>query len=184
MPTPHGGGNNPKLSKAKQAFLWAEGDQESGNNYSAVNASSGALGRWQVMPANVGPWTLETVGRTLTPDEFLASHAAQDDVAVGVLGGYFDSYGPRGAAAMWYSGQPDWHATYGNPPVYQYVDDVIALMAKAPGGAGLNLAAYENVQLPPPDSMTSWAPKVRVSAGSLSAAADHLVKTADAIRRL
>ena len=180
-PAPPSGGG---ISKAEGAFLWAEGEQESGNNYSAVNQSSGALGRWQVMPANVAPWTRQAVGRTLTPDQFLNSHTAQDDVAVTILGGYFLTYGAAGAAAMWYSGQPDPTKTYGNPPVYQYVNDVLALMRHAPGGAGLNLSPYEPVTTPPPDSMTSWAPKVRASAGHLSATAAELLTAAAAIRRL
>ena len=70
----------------------------------------------------------------MTPDQFLHSEKAQNAVAWHILGGDYDRYGPRGAASVWYSGQPDWTKTYGNPPVYQYVDSVIALMAHYPGG--------------------------------------------------
>jgi hypothetical protein len=123
-----------KKTTEKEAFLWAEGQQESGGNYRAVNSSSGALGKWQVMPANLPSWLHESGLPDMTPEQFLDSDTAQNKVAETILGGDFDRYGPRGAASVWYSGQPDWRATYGDPPVYQYVDDVIALMAHAPSG--------------------------------------------------
>jgi len=109
-------------------FLAAIRKQESGGNYRAVNSSSGALGAYQVMPANVASWTQRALGHALTPAQYLASDSAQDAVASTILGGYFNKYGAAGAAAMWYSGQPDPTKTYGSPPVYQYVKDVLALI--------------------------------------------------------
>lgn len=110
-------------------------DQESGGSYTIVN-SIGAMGAYQVMPENLATWTREALGHTLTKSQFLASPADQDKVARYVIGGYYSKYGAQGAASMWYSGQPDYTKTYGNPPVYQYVKDVIA---KALGtGAGLS----------------------------------------------
>lgn len=112
-----------------EAFLWSLTQQESGGNYSAVGVwvdGDRAYGRYQVMGANVGPWTAKYYGRRLTPQQFLGNRAAQDAVVRGVLGGYYRKYGARGAAAMWYSGQPNPNKTYGNPPVYQYVNSVIS----------------------------------------------------------
>lgn len=117
------------------AFLWAIGQQESGGSYSTVNSSSGALGKYQVMPANVAAWTKKALGHSISTSEFLASPSAQESVARTILGGYYQKYGAAGAAAAWYSGQPDPNATYGNPPVYKYVASVLALMAKAPASA-------------------------------------------------
>ena len=115
-------------SGSLDAFLYAERMQESGGNYSAVNASSGALGAYQVMPANVASWTERALGHSLTPAQFLASPSAQNAVATTILGGYFAKYGAAGAAAMWYSGQPDPNASFGDPPVSTYVADVLKIM--------------------------------------------------------
>lgn len=127
-----------------EAFLWSLTQQESGGNYSAVGVWVGndrAYGRYQVMGANVGPWTAKYYGRRLTPQQFLNDRAAQDAVVRGVLGGYYRKYGARGAAAMWYSGQSNPNKTYGNPPVYQYVNSVVSRAGsysgqKVGGGGG------------------------------------------------
>lgn len=118
------------------AFLWAIGQQESGGNYKSVNSSSGALGKYQVMPANIPSWTKKALGHSVSTTEYLNSPQEQEAVAHTILGGYYAKYGPAGAAAAWYSGQPDPNKTYGNPPVYKYVASVLALMARAPANAG------------------------------------------------
>ena len=52
--------------------------KESGGNYQALNtAGSGATGLGQVMPANIGPWTKEVLGRAMTQSEFRNNKAAQ-----------------------------------------------------------------------------------------------------------
>lgn len=113
-----------------EAFLWSLTQQESGGNYGAVGPSvqggHHAYGRYQVMDYNIPSWTAKYYGRRLTPQQFLNNRAAQDAVVRGVLGGYYNKYGARGAAAMWYSGQSNPNKTYGNPPVYQYVNSVIS----------------------------------------------------------
>lgn len=126
-----------------EAFLWSLTQQESGGNYSAVGVwvnGDRAYGRYQVMGANVGNWTAKYYGRRLTPQQYLNNRAAQDAVVRGVLGGYYRQYGARGAAAMWYSGQSNPNKTYGNPPVYQYVNSVIAragsYSGQSTGGGG------------------------------------------------
>lgn len=116
------------MADTKASFLWAVKQQESGGDYSVVNSSSGAIGAYQVMPSNVASWTKQALGYSLTPAQFRGNPAAQDAVANSILGGYYDQYGARGAAAMWYSGQPDPSKTYGDPPVYKYVNDVLSKM--------------------------------------------------------
>lgn len=119
-----------------EAILWSLTQQESGGNYHAVGpwvSGDRAYGRYQVMGANVGAWTARYYGRRLTPQQYLNNPAAQDAVVRGVLGGYYRKYGARGAAAMWYSGQSNPNKTYGNPPVYKYVNSV---MTRAGGYAG------------------------------------------------
>lgn len=126
-------------SSGEDAFLWAIGQQESGGGYKRVNSSSGALGKYQVMPYHLkggNEWAGRTFGRAVSRTEFLNSPAMQEQMAHKILGGYYRSHGPAGAAALWYSGQSDPTKTYGNPPVYKYVNSVLALMRRAPKNAG------------------------------------------------
>ena len=123
----------------KAAFLWGIREQESGGNYNATN-SIGATGAYQVLKSNIAAWTKESLGHSVSYDQFLHSPAIQDAVADHILGGYYDKYGPDGAAAMWYSGQPDASKTYGNPPVYKYVESVLGHAKDAPKGISIPLS--------------------------------------------
>lgn len=170
--TGEGGGKKSKVSE-KSRFIWAEGQQESGGNYHAVNAGSGALGRWQVMPANLPSWLARSGQRDMSPQAYLDDAKAQDKLAWTILGGDYDKWGPRGAASVWYSGQSDWHATYGDPPVYQYVADVIRIMGGAPalgagagalGGSGSEGAQTVSVGNPPRPGKESWSAQIKTHA--------------------
>src|SRR5690242_14041971 len=55
-----------------------------------------ALGRYQIMEANIGPWSQEALGRTVTPDEFLADPKIQDAIFDKKFGSYVSQYGPEG----------------------------------------------------------------------------------------
>jgi len=107
---------------------------ESGGNYSVVN-SIGAVGAYQVMKANIPSWTKRALGYSMTWQQFRDSRAAQDKVAQVILGGYFNKYGAEGAAAMWFSGQPNPNssASDGGNTVRSYVDKVIAASGGSPG---------------------------------------------------
>lgn len=120
------------MADSRQSFIWAIKQQESGGDYNVVNSSSGALGAYQVMPSNVSEWTRKALGKSLSPQQYLSDPTAQDRVADTILGGYYDQYGARGAAAMWYSGQPDPNKTYGTPSVADYVNEVVNRMTSAP----------------------------------------------------
>lgn len=125
-------GTQSTTSTALAKFLWAEREQESGGNYKSVNSSSGALGAYQIMPSNLSGWEKQAGVKSENSTEFLNDPSEQDAVASKILGGYYSKYGDAGAASMWYSGQPDPTKTYGNPPVYKYVADVLALEKQAP----------------------------------------------------
>lgn len=164
----------------KTDFLNAERQQESGGNYRIVNPGSGALGAWQVMPSNLPDWLAAAGLPPMTAQQFLYDDAAQNRVAWVILGGYYDTYGPAGAAAMWYSGQSDPNKTYGDPPVYQYVDDVLALMGQElpspnygtpPGG--------QYFTLPPPNT-ADWSPTIR-GTGTVLMNAGHQAAAAAAV---
>ena len=172
---PGGSGGVPPKPKKRSAsekakFIWAELMQESGGDYQAVNDSSGALGGWQVMPDNVAPWLAQAHQKPMTNQQFLNNDAAQRAVANTILGGYYDQYGAAGAAAMWYSGQPDPSQTYGDPPVYQYVNSVLAYM-KLPETAAITggLTGSSTFGVPAPSGKAdSWSPIIRKSADQLT----------------
>lgn len=64
-----------------------------------------ALGRYQVMEANIGPWSKKHLGREVTPDEFLADPKLQDAIFDAEFGSYVQKYGPEGAAQAWFGGE-------------------------------------------------------------------------------
>lgn len=81
---------------------------ESGGNYRALGPNTGgdrAYGRYQVMGANIPSWSQDALGRSLTPDEFLADDKAQDAVFNHRFGGYRKKYGSAGAARAWFAGE-------------------------------------------------------------------------------
>ena len=84
---------------------------ESGGDYSKLghvtDKGDRAYGRYQVMGSNIPGWTEQALGRKMTPQEFLASPEAQDEVYKRRFGGYVDKYGnPQDAASAWFSGHP------------------------------------------------------------------------------
>jgi hypothetical protein len=95
-------------AQAGPDFAGAISSIESGGNYRAVGPQTGkgrALGKYQVMEYNVGPWSEKVLGRRLTPDQFLADDKAQDQVFEGIFGNYVKKYGPEGAAKAWFGGE-------------------------------------------------------------------------------
>lgn len=117
-----------------EQLLYGIRDVESGgikDRYRVVN-SIGAHGAYQVMRANIAPWTKEALGRAYTPTEFLNSPQAQDDVARFRLARDMKKYGSwEAAASVWFSGQPNPNsgASDGGNTVRQYVAKVRAAMA-------------------------------------------------------
>lgn len=66
-----------------------------------------AHGAYQVMGANVGPWTKAALGKEMTPDEFRADPDAQDAVFKHQFGASAEKYGnPQDAASVWFTGRP------------------------------------------------------------------------------
>jgi hypothetical protein len=83
-------------------------------------AGDRAYGKFQVMGSNVGPWTKEILGQEMTPEEFLANPQAQEAVFKGKFGQYVQQTGdPKAAAAMWFSGQPEYAVRIARPARYE-----------------------------------------------------------------
>jgi hypothetical protein len=118
-------------------FVNAIAGKESGGSYSARNSSSGAMGKYQIMPGNIagpGGWDKEILGRNVTPQQFMNNPQIQEAIARGKLRQYYDRYGVRGAASAWYSGDPNkWRNTSSQgayPSIYNYVMSILKAMGR------------------------------------------------------
>lgn len=107
-------------------FINAIAQQESSGNYGAVNSSSGALGKYQIMPANIPSWSREILGYSISPQQFLNTPSLQDQIAQAKLTNYYNQYGPKGAASAWFSGQPNSYQS--SSQVNNYVVDILRRM--------------------------------------------------------
>ena len=89
-------------------FMAAISGQESGGNYRARNPTSGAMGKYQIMPGNLGGsrsgWDYEALGRDISVNQFMSSPQLQEQIAQYKLRQYYNKYGPAGAAIAWYAG--------------------------------------------------------------------------------
>lgn len=120
-----------------QQFVNAIAGKESGGSYSARNPSSGAMGKYQIMPANIagpGGWDKEILGKNITAEQFMNNPKLQDQIAIGKLKQYYNRYGVKGAASAWYSGDPNkWRNTSSQgayPSIYEYVMAIVNAMGR------------------------------------------------------
>lgn len=126
------------------AFMNAIAGRESGGDYNAVNSSSGASGKFQIMPANWGPWAEQAgLGRNAprTPEN-------QERVAKHVMTQYYERFGNwRDVAIAWFAGPGAVgkagaeSRSDGNMTVRDYANDVMNRMGSSGGGAGAGAAA-------------------------------------------
>lgn len=83
------------------SFMKSIATQESGGNYNARNATSGAAGKYQIMPANWGPWSKEaglTSGAPMTAEN-------QERVARFKIEQYYKQFGNwTDVSKAWYGG--------------------------------------------------------------------------------
>tara|TARA_R110000851_G_scaffold308778_1_gene467901 strand:+ start:32540 stop:35191 length:2652 start_codon:yes stop_codon:yes gene_type:complete len=84
-------------------------ESKGSGNYRAVGPTNKklgrALGRYQIMEANIGPWSKAALGRSVSAEEFLASDGIQDAIFDHRFGGYVGKYGEEGAAQAWFAGE-------------------------------------------------------------------------------
>jgi len=129
------GGATGDLAKLMNAIR----NQESNNNYGAINRDSGASGAYQVMPANLQGsgrgWDYEALGRDISMAQFMSSPQIQDQIAKYKLNQYLQKYGAAGAAVAWYGGPGAVSNMYskttqagGYPSLYAYWTSVLSKM--------------------------------------------------------
>jgi hypothetical protein len=158
------GGKKPVSPQTSEwtKYLDAEAVQESGGNWTAVSPDN-ALGRWQVEQANLYGWAKQARLPPVSKDYFLAHPAYQTELVTAILKPQFDAHGPAEAAAWWYSGQYDASATFGDPPVYEYVQSVLHLMGESDIasqiGVSVSGSAFGLGSVPAPGN-DSWAGSV------------------------
>lgn len=133
---------------------------ESSGRYDALGPQNSKgnrpYGKYQVMDFNIGPWTQQALGRSLSPDEFLKNPEAQDAVFNQQFGASLDKYGnPQDAASVWFSGRP--LAKAGNASdvlgttVPGYVDKFNKQLGQQPTSGATDFSASARQPGPPTD---------------------------------
>jgi hypothetical protein len=83
-------------------------ESKGSGDYAAVGPTHSklgrALGRYQIMEANIPVWSKEVLGRPVTSDEFMANPQLQDQIFDGKFQSYVNKFGPEGAAQAWLGG--------------------------------------------------------------------------------
>src|SRR6056297_2315169 len=93
-----------------QAYREAIASIESAGSgdYSAVGPTNErlgrALGRYQIMEANIPQWSREALGYEVSPEDFLRNPQIQDAIFDNKFGSYVQRFGPEGAAQAWFAG--------------------------------------------------------------------------------
>ena len=134
------GGGGSDLDKLQTNI----GQKESGGRYNAIGPKTKygrAYGKYQVLETNIPGWTKEFLGKSMTPQEFLEDHEAQEKVAKGKMAQYYAAYGNTGdVASMWFSGKPlskvSKDASDGYTTVGGYVGDVTKGLGAPTGTTG------------------------------------------------
>lgn len=133
--------------------------QESSGDYTAVNAETGALGRYQVMP-ETGAALAKRLGLPWNPQlmrlNTVSGRAYQDQIGARAIQDSIDAGGgdPRRIFSHYYSGKADAYAKPGNPRTAQYVRDMMGRLtgAKATPAAPQPKAAGGFTPPPPSDA--------------------------------
>ena len=85
-----------------QSFKQKLFTNESGGDYNAVNPKSGAIGKYQIMPANWSQWAQDA---GLSADAQPTPEKNQEIIADAKLRPLFEKYGAEGAFVAWYAGE-------------------------------------------------------------------------------
>lgn len=110
-----------------ERFMAALGAVESHGRYDAVNATSGAMGKYQIMPANWIAWSRRYLGDASAPP----TPANQDEVARRKLTALYGWLGDWGSVAHWWlTGDGDTDASHWSDFSRGYVSKILAAMGE------------------------------------------------------
>jgi hypothetical protein len=100
-------GGTDLLAKYREAIASIESSGRYGALGPLTAKGDRAYGRYGVMGANVGPWTQQALGYSMSPTAFLSSPDAQDAVFNKIFGGLVSRFGnANDAASAWFTGRP------------------------------------------------------------------------------
>jgi hypothetical protein len=161
------------------AFMQATGGQESGGGYGAVNAASGAAGKYQIMPGNWSSWAQAAgIGANAPQTPTNQEIVSRNQMAI-----YYNDLKDWGAVAVaWYAGEgtakafladptnPKWQVPQagGNPSIYDYAKSVVGKMnaiSSAPGTTTSALGVSGNA--PAGQTPTVTGPEAGYTGGAL-----------------
>jgi hypothetical protein len=140
-------------------FLYALGEVESGGNYYALNKTSGAYGKYQIMPANWPGWAKLYVGSSTAPQ----SPRNQEAVARGkvtALWHWLDTW--PNVAHWWLTGSSERNQALWSSYSKSYVAKIMKLFQSVSGAAALAAA--------------------RPPVGAVEATVRHIADTSSAIK--
>lgn len=145
--------------------------ESSGGNYSVIGPDvkgDHALGAYQVMGNNLQPWLKEAGMASMSQQEFLTNHAAQDQLFDFKFGQYMQQYGSANKAALaWFTGSPnpDPNASDGGTTAKQYVQKFNAAIANsAPLGSLVSAAKARAAEQSPNDPLLPDFAEQRIEA--------------------
>ena len=132
-PPASGLASGPPSHREQVRFMWAMAGQESGWDYHARNATSGAFGKYQIMPFNWPAWASQYLGDA-TADQ---TPWNQERVAYGKIR---DLYGWLGSwkrvAYWWLTGRTERRERQWSSYSRGYVSNIMRLRHEAPRDAG------------------------------------------------
>lgn len=100
-------GGTDLMAKYREAIASIESSGRYGALGPVTASGDRAYGRYGVMGSNVGPWTQQALGYSMSPTAFLADPAAQDAVFNRIFGGLLSRFGnANDAASAWFTGRP------------------------------------------------------------------------------
>jgi len=113
---PSGSSGSDQQIAYRNAIAAIESDGSGG--YDAIGATNPtlgrALGRYQIMEANLPAWSKRALGREVSVDEFMANSDIQDAIFDDRFGGYVEKYGEERAARAWFGGEGNVNSTSGS----------------------------------------------------------------------
>jgi hypothetical protein len=141
-------------------FLYALGQVESGGSYTARNPSSGAYGKYQIMPSNWPVWAKLYVGSSSAP----WTPVNQEAVARGkvtALWNWLDTW--PNVAHWWLTGSGDTNRAHWSSYSKYYVDKLMKIY-----GSVSDVTAAEDVMAAPPKPVVGKAVSPRQATGVIS----------------